>query len=181
MPDVVRLLRSCGNELIHKELTAIGRVITRETGTCVPEQGDLGESACMAKNAEGREIPRWFTFPEVATELKCSYVPRHRQGISVFFTGLPGPGTSIVANGLMVQWLAMGGRLVTWLDGDLVRKHLSSTLGFSHEDQALHIDRSGLVIAEITKTMGSPLVPPSRHTPRSAIRARHGRTGRRAV
>ena len=88
----MRLLRSFGNELIHKELTAIGRVITRETGTCVPEQGDLGKSAYMAKNADGRKTPRWFTFPEVTAELKRSYVPRHLEGISVFFTGLPGHG-----------------------------------------------------------------------------------------
>jgi hypothetical protein len=92
VPAVGRPLRSCGKELIHKELTAIGRVITRETGTCAPEQGDLGESAYMAKNAEGREIPRWFTFPKVTAELKRSYVPRHLQGVSVFFTGLPSPG-----------------------------------------------------------------------------------------
>jgi hypothetical protein len=85
-------LKSCGKGLIHKELTAIGRVIMREAGTCAPEQRDLGESACMAKNAGGRETPRWFSFPKVAAELKRSYVPRHLQGISVFFTGLPGPG-----------------------------------------------------------------------------------------
>jgi hypothetical protein len=54
-------LRRGGKELIHKELTAIGWVITRATGTCAPEQGDLGESACMAKNAERLEIPRKLT------------------------------------------------------------------------------------------------------------------------
>jgi hypothetical protein len=100
VPDVVRLLKNSGNELIHKELTAIGRVITWETGTCAPGQVDLGESACMEKNAEGREIPRWFTFAEVTAELKRNCVLRHPRGISVFFTGLTGPGKVTNANSL---------------------------------------------------------------------------------
>jgi hypothetical protein len=54
-------LRRGGKELIYKESTASGRVITRETGTCAPEQRDLEESACMAKNAEGQEIPSKLT------------------------------------------------------------------------------------------------------------------------
>ena len=38
--------------------------------------------------AKGREIPGWFTFPEVARELRKTYPPRHRQGFTIFFTGL---------------------------------------------------------------------------------------------
>ncbi|MGH7858945.1 MAG: sulfate adenylyltransferase, partial [Candidatus Binatia bacterium] len=58
--------------------------------------------------AEGREIPEWFTFPEVANELRRSYPPRSHQGFTVFFTGLSGSGKSTIANALLVKLLEMG-------------------------------------------------------------------------
>jgi adenylylsulfate kinase-like enzyme len=42
---------------------------------------------------------------------------------TVFFTGLSGSGKSTIANALMVKLLELGGRAVTLLDGDIVRKH----------------------------------------------------------
>ncbi len=110
--------------------------------------------------AEGREIPSWFTFPEVATELRRSYPPRAQQGFTVFFTGLSGSGKSTIANALMVKLLEMGGRPVTLLDGDLVRKHLSSELGFSKEHRDINIRRIGWVASEITKNGGIALCAP---------------------
>jgi sulfate adenylyltransferase len=110
--------------------------------------------------SEGREIPEWFTFPEVARELRRSYPPRHKQGFTVFFTGLSGSGKSTIANALMVKLLEMGGRPVTLLDGDLVRKHLSSELGFSKEHRDINIRRIGFVASEITKNGGIALCAP---------------------
>jgi sulfate adenylyltransferase len=110
--------------------------------------------------AEGREIPRWFTFPEVATELKRRYAPRHRQGLTIFFTGFSGAGKSTIANALLVKFLEMGGRPVTLLDGDIVRKHLSSELGFSKAHRDLNIRRIGFVAAEITKNGGIAICAP---------------------
>ena len=78
---------------------------------------------------EGREIPAWFTYPEVVKELRRSYPPRHKQGVTIFFTGLSGSGKSTIANVLLTKFLETGGRPVTILDGDLVRKNLSSELG----------------------------------------------------
>jgi sulfate adenylyltransferase len=91
--------------------------------------------------AKGRELPEWFTFPEVADQLRRTHPPRYKQGFTVFFTGLSGSGKSTVANVLMVKLLEMGGRPVTLLDGDIVRKNLSSELGFSkeHRDPAHRI------------------------------------------
>jgi sulfate adenylyltransferase len=109
---------------------------------------------------EGREIPSWFTFPEVARELQRSYPPRHRQGFTVFFTGLSGSGKSTIANVLRVKFLEMGGRPVTLLDGDIVRKHLSSELGFSREHRDINIRRIGFVASEITKNGGIALCAP---------------------
>jgi sulfate adenylyltransferase len=110
--------------------------------------------------AEGREIPSWFTFPEVLRELQRSYPPRHRQGFTVFFTGLSGSGKSTLANVLCIKFLEMGGRPVTLLDGDIVRKHLSSELGFSREHRDINIRRIGFVASEITKNGGIAICAP---------------------
>jgi len=109
---------------------------------------------------EGAEIPSWFTFPDVVRELQRSYPPRHRQGFTVFFTGLSGSGKSTIANVLRTKFLEMGGRPVTLLDGDIVRKHLSSELGFSKEHRDINIRRIGFVASEITKNGGIAICAP---------------------
>lgn len=110
--------------------------------------------------SEGRELPAWFTYPEVAAELQRSYPARHRQGFTIFFTGLSGSGKSTIANVLSVKFLEAGGRPVTLLDGDLVRKHLSSELGFSKEHRDINIRRIGFVASEITKNGGIAICAP---------------------
>ena len=50
--------------------------------------------------------------------------------------------------------LTESGRRVTLLDGDAVRKHLSSELGFSKEHRDLNIRRIGFVASEVTKHGG---------------------------
>jgi sulfate adenylyltransferase len=110
--------------------------------------------------AEGSHIPEWFTFPEVAEELRRSYPPRKDQGFTVLFTGLSGSGKSTIANVLLVKLLEMGGRPVTILDGDVVRKHLSSELGFSKEHRDINIRRIGYVASEITKNGGIAICAP---------------------
>jgi len=110
--------------------------------------------------AKGLNIPEWFSFPEVVAELRRTYPPRRRQGFTVFFTGLPSSGKSTLANVLMVRLLEMGGRPVTLLDGDLVRKHLSSELGFSKEHRDINIRRIGFVASEITKNGGIAICAP---------------------
>ena len=110
--------------------------------------------------ATGREIPEWFTYPDVATELRRTHPPRAKQGFTVFFTGLSGSGKSTIANALLVKLLEMGGRPVSMLDGDLVRKHLSSELGFSKEHRDINIRRIGYVASEITKSGGIAICAP---------------------
>lgn len=109
---------------------------------------------------EGGDIPTWFTYPEVATELRRSFPPRAKQGFTVFFSGLSGAGKSTIANVLMTKFLEVGGRPVTMLDGDLVRKHLSSELGFSKEHRDINIRRIGYVASEITKNGGIAICAP---------------------
>ncbi len=110
--------------------------------------------------AKGKDIPSWFTFPTVAEELKRSHPPRHQQGFTLLFTGLSGSGKSTIANVLLVKLLEMGGRAVTLLDGDLVRKNLSSELGFSREHRDINIRRIGYVASEITKNGGIAICAP---------------------
>jgi sulfate adenylyltransferase len=109
---------------------------------------------------EGRDIPGWFTYPEVVKELRRSFPPRHKQGVTIFFTGLSGSGKSTIANVLLTKFLETGGRPVTILDGDLVRKHLSSELGFSKEHRDINIRRIGYVASEITKNGGIAICAP---------------------
>ncbi|MEO1276865.1 MAG: bifunctional sulfate adenylyltransferase/adenylylsulfate kinase, partial [Pseudomonadota bacterium] len=127
--------------------------------------------------AEGIDIPEWFSFPEVVTELRRTHPPRGKQGFTVFFTGLSGSGKSTIANALMVKLMELGGRPVTLLDGDVVRKHLSSELGFSKEHRDINIRRIGYVASEITKNGGiaicAPIAPyaSTRRTVREMIEA----------
>ena len=109
---------------------------------------------------QGRDIPSWFTYPEVVQELRRSFPPRHQQGVTIFFTGLSGSGKSTIANVLLTKFLETGGRPVTILDGDLVRKHLSSELGFSKEHRDINIRRIGYVASEITKNGGIAICAP---------------------
>ncbi len=109
---------------------------------------------------EGLDIPEWFSFPEVVEELRKTHPPRHKQGFTVFFTGLSGSGKSTIANALMVKLMEMGGRPVSLLDGDIVRKNLSSELGFSKEHRDLNIRRIGYVASEITKNGGIAICAP---------------------
>jgi sulfate adenylyltransferase len=109
---------------------------------------------------EGLDIPDWFSYPNVVKELRKSYPPRHKQGFTVFFTGLSGSGKSTIANALLVKMLEAGGRNVTLLDGDHIRRHLSSELGFSKEHRDLNIQRIGYVASEITKHGGIAICAP---------------------
>jgi sulfate adenylyltransferase len=141
----------------------------------VPEGGtvlDISGTELRRRLAEGLEIPKWFSFPQVVTELRRTRPARNKQGFTVFFTGFSGSGKSTIANALMVKLMEMGGRPVTLLDGDIVRKNLSSELGFSKEHRDLNIRRIGYVASEITKNGGiaicAPIAPYA--TTRRAVR-----------
>ena len=109
---------------------------------------------------EGLDINEWFSYPDVVAELRKTHPPRDKQGFTLFFTGLSGSGKSTIANAVMVKLLEAGGRPVTLLDGDLVRKNLSSELTFSKEHRDLNILRIGYVASEITKNGGIAICAP---------------------
>jgi sulfate adenylyltransferase len=106
------------------------------------------------------DIPEWFSPKEVVTELRRAYPPRNKQGFTILFTGLPSSGKSTIAKILLTKFLEIADRPVTLLDGDIVRKHLSSELGFSKEHRHINVVRIGYVASEITKNGGIAICAP---------------------
>ena len=118
------------------------------------------------------DIPEWFSFPSVVEELRRCYPPCHKQGFTIFCTGLSGAGKSTLAKVLYVKFMEMRDRPVTLLDGDIVRRNLSSELTFSREHRDLNIRRIGFVASEITKNGGIAICAPIAPYPetRKAVR-----------
>lgn len=124
------------------------------------ESANISGTELRERLKDGRSLPEWFTYPEVAKELQHRHPQRGKQGITVFFTGLSGSGKSTIANSLVMKLLELGPRSVTLLDGDIVRKSLSSELGFSKVHRDINIRRIGFVAAEITKHGGIAVCAP---------------------
>ena len=125
--------------------------------------------------SKGRQLPEWFSRPEVSEILGEVYPPKHRQGACIWFTGLSGAGKSTTAEVLAVKLLEYG-RQATLLDGDIVRTQLSKGLTFSKEDRDTNIRRIGFVAAEIVRHGGiviAAAVSPYRAT-RNEVRAMVG-------
>jgi sulfate adenylyltransferase len=162
------LLKKHGEELGMGVVPFKMMVYAEDLDSYVPEDElpngtralNISGTELRGRLAEGREIPEWFTFHDVVKELRRTYPPRHRQGFTVFFTGLSGAGKSVIANVLLIKLLQMGGRPITLLDGDIVRKNLSSELGFSREHRDINIRRIGFVANEITKNGGIAICAP---------------------
>lgn len=106
--------------------------------------------------AKGIALPEWFSRPAVAAILAEANPPKHRQGLTIWFTGLSGSGKSTVAHAL-VERLAEFGRDVSLLDGDEIRTHLSKGLGFSKEDRDANINRVGYVAGLVAQHGGTTL------------------------
>ncbi len=115
------------------------------------------------------EIAHWFSYPTVLEEWRKT----QRQGFTLFFTGLSGAGKSTLAQVVYARLKESEARPVTLLDGDVVRKHLSSELGFSREHRDTNILRQGYVASLITSHGGIALcapIAPYAHT-RTRVRA----------
>ena len=163
-------------ELVAKHAEEIGvrlvpfenLVYSERSGSYVLEsEAGSGETVLSLSGTElrhrlerGLEIPAWFSFPEVERELRRAYPPIESRGLTIFLTGLSGAGKSTLARALLDHLLEIGSRPVTLLDGDLVRKNLSSELGFSKAHRDLNIRRIGFVAAEITKNRGIAICAP---------------------
>jgi sulfate adenylyltransferase len=127
--------------------------------------------------ARGMELPQWYILPELAGILAETHPARHRQGLTIWFTGLSGSGKSTVAHAL-VERLAEFGRNAAFLDGDEIRTHLSKGLGFSREDRDTNINRVGYVAGLVASQGGTTIcsvISPFRGPRENARRASKGR------
>jgi adenylylsulfate kinase len=80
-----------------------------------------------------------------------------RKGFTLWFTGLSGAGKTTIAE-LVGPQLEERGYAVEYLDGDVVRTHLSKGLGFSKEDRDTNIERIGWVASRLTRHGAAVLV-----------------------
>jgi sulfate adenylyltransferase len=103
---------------------------------------------------KGKEVPAWFSYPEVVRELQQSIVPLHKRGFCIYLVGLSGSGKTTVAKTLESKLKELTSRPITVLDGDIIRYNLSKGLGFSKEDRSANIRRIGFVASEIVKHRG---------------------------
>lgn len=166
-PDTATL--ALAREHLGVELVPFPRMVyVEEQDEFLPEEAVPADSRVLRMNAaelrrrmmQGGRVPDWYSYPEVLAEMAKAYPPRNRQGFTVFFTGLSGAGKSTIARALTVQLMEMGDRRVTLLDGDIVRRNLSSELGFSKAHRDINIRRIGYVASEITKHGGIAICAP---------------------
>jgi len=122
--------------------------------------GEMSDDVLATRLSHGEDIPPWFSYPEVLDALREVYPPRHRIGITLFFTGLSGSGKSTLARIMYGKFIEDGKRPTTLLDGDIVRRNLSSELGFSKQHRDLNVRRIGYVASEITKNGGVAICAP---------------------
>jgi adenylylsulfate kinase len=79
------------------------------------------------------------------------------KGFTLWFTGLSGAGKTTIAE-IVGPELESRGLAVEYLDGDVVRTHLSKGLGFSKEDRDTNIERIGWVASRLTRHGAAVLV-----------------------
>lgn len=101
-------------------------------------------------------------------------------GLVLFFTGLSGSGKSTIARAVRNAILEQYGRTVSLLDGDVVRRTLSTGLGFSPTDRETNVLRIGWVAATVAHHGGiaicSPIAPsePIRQLVRATVAEKGG-------
>lgn len=78
--------------------------------------------------------------------------PAADTGMTVWLTGLPSSGKSTIARGV-ARRLSDAGHRVAVLDGDEIRRNLTSDLGFSRADREENVRRIGYV-AQLLSTQG---------------------------
>ncbi|KAK1825747.1 hypothetical protein QBC39DRAFT_366123 [Podospora conica] len=108
----------------------------------------------------GREIPEWFSYPEVVKVLRESHPARSQQGFTIFLTGYQNSGKDQIARALQVTLNQQGGRSVSLFLGETVRHELSAELGFSREDRDKNIARIAFVASELTRSGAAVIAAP---------------------
>ncbi len=82
---------------------------------------------------------------------QLTMLPESQNGAVVLLTGLPGAGKTTLARALAECVRQSHQRMVTLLDGDEVRRLLSSELGYSREHRQLNVLRHAYIAAELCR------------------------------
>ncbi|KAK8070470.1 sulfate adenylyltransferase [Apiospora hydei] len=129
--------------------------IPKETRTL-----NISGTELRSRLRSGREIPEWFSYPEVVKVLRESHPPRSQQGFTILLTGYQNSGKDAIGRALQVTLNQQGGRSVSLLLGETVRHELSSELGFSREDRSKNIQRIAFVAGELTRSGAAVIAAP---------------------
>ncbi len=79
-------------------------------------------------------------------------------GLALWFTGLPGSGKSTLSVAVSRELEQRDGRLVTMLDGDVVRRILSRGVGFSRTERGDNVRRIGFAASLIVRHGGIAII-----------------------
>jgi len=142
-------------ELVYQR--SVGLYVGRSKVPAGEPIASLSGSELRQKLRDGEVLPPFFTYPEVEKVLRLRHRSRAELGIAILFTGFSGAGKSTIAGILHAMLEERGPRAVTLLDGDIVRRQLSSELGFSRQHRDLNVTRIGFVAGEIVKHRGIAL------------------------
>jgi len=118
------------------------------------------EEACEPATLDRAVAAGELFAPAVLRVLGAHRPPPGRRGVVLLFSGLSGSGKSTVARGVEDALVESGSRTVTFLDGDVVRRHLSKGLGFSRADRDLNVRRIGFVASEVARHGGVAICAP---------------------
>ncbi|KAL2886859.1 Sulfate adenylyltransferase [Ceratocystis lukuohia] len=108
----------------------------------------------------GKEIPEWFSYPEVVKVLREENPLPSAKGFTILLSGYQNSGKDSIARALQVTLMQGGGRPVSMLLGDTVRHELSAELGFSREDRDKNISRIAFVASELSKAGAAVIATP---------------------
>lgn len=131
---------------------------------------DHGPSPRGDGTGDGPAIDDVYPPASAAEVRRARSGPAAGPGAVVLFTGLSGSGKSTIARALADELADDGTRLVTLLDGDEVRRHLSAELGFDAMSRERNVERIGWVAALVARHGGIAIAAPI--APFEASRAR---------
>lgn len=108
---------------------------------------------------KGEKLPLWFTFPEVYKILKDEFKLLNQKGLCLYFVGLSGCGKTTLSKFIENKIRELyPTKKITYLDGDVIRTHLSKGLSFSKNDRSLNVKRIGYVASLVVKHGGICIV-----------------------
>ena len=112
----------------------------------------------MSEDGARRVAGETSRFPQTPSTAPLRGAERQAlSGFTLWFTGLSGAGKTTIAE-LVGPELERRRHLVEYLDGDVVRTHLSKGLGFSKADRDTNIERIGWVASRLTRHGAAVLV-----------------------